>query len=239
MAVVRGGLGETHPLASVWPPVSAASTKFHFSGWRGASSPLWRGREAMIPQAALRLATAGEGSLSATTPMAGRVNSPGRVQGPRGGLPSTEISKASELEVLRKGLENRDRGRLSFEKTPAGRGGPPARPVRRGAGGARGWAELRVRSGPAAGTRRCARCLNEPGLPARATSREPAAGAATAGFPQRAGRRRPSGTRRGGPRRCVRCKEAAAAGDGDRAKLPRRAVTAAPPPPQALSERRR
>lgn len=159
---------------------------------------------------------------------------PGSSRAPAGVSPlprPARLSRPPELLVLRAGLEKRDQGEglpRGFKKTPAGRGRPRARPARRVAGGARGWAGLRVRRGPAAGTRRCARCLNEPGLPARATSREPGAGAATAGCLQRAGRRRPSGTRHGGLRRCARGREAAAAGDGDRAKLRCRAVIGAP-----------
>lgn len=220
---------------SVAPLAFAARTKFHFSGWRGAPSPLWWGLEEMIPQAALCLATVGEDSVSAAL-TAGPV---GISPPPRSARLSRRF-QATELEVLRAGSwKDRSGGPRGFEKTPAGRGRLRARSAGRVAGGARGRAGLRVRSGPAAGTRRCARCLNEPGLPARATSREPAAGAATAGFPQRAGRRRPSGTGRGELRRCARCRGAAAAGDGDRTELPCRAVTAAPPPPRALSERRR
>lgn len=150
---------------------------------------------------------------------------------------SPELTRARPGPPLWSALHRDQQGEASRSQRQGGVGRARG-PGGEGAGGARGRAGLRVRSVRAAGTRRCARCLNEPGLPARATSRESAAGAGAASCPRRGGRRRPSGTRHGGLRRCARCRQAAASGDGDRAEPPRRAVTAAPPP-RALSERRR
>lgn len=231
------------------------ASRLHFSQYKKVYSSSWcrvpaHSGEAMLPPAERCLAACSRlkncrGSIS-------NCNNRYRCSpeltsarpGPHRGRPSTEISKAEQPVLKHLGLgflgegPRRQHRAGGLEESPAGRGPPRARPGRRGAGGARGWAGPRVRSGSAAGTRRCAPRLNEPGLPARATSREPAAGAGAASFPRRGGRRRPSGSRLGGLRRCARCREAAASGDGDRAEAARRAVTAAPPP-QALSERRR
>lgn len=241
------GLEVAHPLDSVLPPVftSARTKKVYSSSWCRDPSPLWRRLEAdRCLAACLRLQNCCRSISNCNNPYCCTLNSPAHVQGPTEVAPpprsarlSSPFSKHLGLGVLGEG-PGRQHPAGGLEESPAGRGPPRSRPGRRGAGGARGRAGPRVRSGRAAGTRRCAPRLNEPGLPARATLREPAAGAGAASFPPRGGRRRPSGSRLGGLRRCARCREAAASGDGDRAEASRRAVTAAPPP-QALSERRR